>query len=585
MSTKDKWLQRNFKILVCICLIVACNKQQVEEPGNFIRTDPNVVYDNSLDHKLIAPGNILNYETGLPNDDNQYVGIVAPRSESVRASTEYARDGLWSLRSELNYGETTSVGIRAECNQHYYVPNEIKVPVVERGKRRFYGFSCLIDPTPGHYDYDRTSEVIMQQKDVGSNGVSGTAYFQLLTGDGNFKFWHQNKDGIRRRRTIAPYEKGIWYDFVLEILPSYNENGVLKLFYKKATDIEYTQVLDWEGSTLRSENTPLYTKWGMYKSTWASETASKKRVIYHDNIRYGESFVEADPALVPPLPVVLHDIAIGDNNQMLLNWDISDEADFLEYRIYRSESNDGAFELLSEGLKENSFVDTVPDIKKQYFYLITVVDKTALESSRSNIRSTGIVAATTIKLTDIKPVSTGFNNTGRNSKNSEIIGISNANGRIVTITPAEIPVIPDSNPELYNRPSESNYVVQVKHLEAAGYLDVKLNFELALTTSLSDGILVFKTKSWCVDRGNDGGENNEHRSFNADETIIFEIKNISVDKPDLNVEFIGFSEIGFTNNSKGAFDSQTGTATGYGSGSSAFHIESIGFDFIIKPFP
>jgi hypothetical protein len=106
---------------------------------------------------------VAGYETGLQNDGEGYIGVVEPRPESVTASQTYSRSGTWSFRSELNYVETTSVGLRAECNHRWLRTSAGgAVPMVQRGVRRFYGFSVLLDPTPGNYDYDSTSEVIMQ---------------------------------------------------------------------------------------------------------------------------------------------------------------------------------------------------------------------------------------------------------------------------------------------------------------------------------------------------------------------------------------------------------------------------------------
>ncbi|WP_198141258.1 heparin lyase I family protein [Verrucomicrobium spinosum] len=238
---------------------------------------------------------VTGYETGQQNDNDIYIGVVEPRPESVVASQNYARWGMWSLRSELNYGETTDVGIRAECNQRLLRSSAgSTIPMVQRGVRRFYGFSVLLDPQPGNYEYDSTSEVIMQQKHA-----NGGAVFQLLTDENWFKCWTQNHDGVRRRTNIMTFQRGIWYDFVFEHLPSYMGSGEIRLYCKKASESTYVKRLQWIGPTL-SMNKDGYWKWGMYKANWTNPTGSSKRVIYHDNIKVGATFAEADPSIMLP---------------------------------------------------------------------------------------------------------------------------------------------------------------------------------------------------------------------------------------------------------------------------------------------
>jgi regulation of enolase protein 1 (concanavalin A-like superfamily) len=238
---------------------------------------------------------VAGYETGLQNDGESYIGVVEPRPESVTASQNYARWGTWSLRSELNYGETTSVGLRAECNHRWLRTSTGGfVPMVQRGVRRFYGFSVLLDPQPGNYEYDSTSEVIMQQKHA-----DGDAVFQLLTDENWFKCWTENHDGVRRRTNLMTFQRGIWYDFVFEHLPSYMGTGEIRLYCKKATESTYVKRLEWIGPTLSMDKDG-YLKWGMYKANWVNATGSSKRVIYHDNVKVGTTFAEADPSIMLP---------------------------------------------------------------------------------------------------------------------------------------------------------------------------------------------------------------------------------------------------------------------------------------------
>ncbi|MCK4829125.1 heparin lyase I family protein, partial [bacterium] len=217
---------------------------------------------------LAAPANATlesntGYESGLENDGNPMIGVVEAYSDRIEASQNYARVGSWSLRTELRYGDETSVGCRAECNVRY-TGTPAEEPVVERGVNKFYGFALLLDPGEGNYDYDTNGDIIMQSKQTSSE-----PHFHLMTDEGKFKYVHQSITQPHTDGYFATYEKGIWYDFVLDHLPSYDSSGHLKLYYKKATDNTYAQVLDYSGATLLWDKGG-YSKWGIYKSTWAS---------------------------------------------------------------------------------------------------------------------------------------------------------------------------------------------------------------------------------------------------------------------------------------------------------------------------
>lgn len=66
-----------------------------------------------------------------------------------------------------------------------------------------------------------------------------------------------------------------------------------------------------------------------------------------------------------------------------VTWDGGDAKDFLAYRVYRSTSIDGSYEMLGDTIK-TSYVDSVEEDGKEYFYRISVVDKDKLESVNIN---------------------------------------------------------------------------------------------------------------------------------------------------------------------------------------------------------
>ncbi len=238
----------------------------------------------------------LGYETGLEDDGfnsihPDFITIREAESNRCEASTSYARSGNYSLRSELNYGDTTEVGIRTECANHYYNTNQTLYSL-NVDEVHYYGFSILLDPVPGNHDYDDTGEVLIQEKQGG-----GVAYFQLLSKRGKFSIiTNNNTDGNKIRTYLDPYELGVWYDFVLEVLPTTQSNGFINVYMKKAYETTYANVHSYSGSTLPDSTHNLYLKWGMYKATWTSPSLTTRRVVYHDNVRVGTTFADADPA-------------------------------------------------------------------------------------------------------------------------------------------------------------------------------------------------------------------------------------------------------------------------------------------------
>ncbi|MBI9021031.1 MAG: heparin lyase I family protein [Verrucomicrobia bacterium] len=229
------------------------------------------------------------YENGLEDNGNPEIGVVEPEPDRIEATSLRARAGGWSLRTELRYGDSTPVGIRAECNTRFAGTE----PIIERGVTKFYGFSVCLDPD---FEWDSNGDILFQVKQSDS-GPS----FHMMADEGKFKFHYANNENLEGVTSpyfeAAGYERGVWYDFVLELLPQYTGNGYFKFYYKKATDSEYTELIHYTGSTLLNDRDG-YIKWGVYKSTWENTpTDSTLRVVYHDNIAVATTFAEADPSV------------------------------------------------------------------------------------------------------------------------------------------------------------------------------------------------------------------------------------------------------------------------------------------------
>ena len=69
-----------------------------------------------------------------------------------------------------------------------------------------------------------------------------------------------------------------------------------------------------------------------------------------------------------------------------LTWDATKTVDFMHYNIYRSDSIEGSYDLITS-IKNSEFIDELEEDGKDYFYRVSVVDKDELES-KNDVKST-----------------------------------------------------------------------------------------------------------------------------------------------------------------------------------------------------
>jgi len=98
------------------------------------------------------------------------------------------------------------------------------------------------------------------------------------------------------------------------------------------------------------------------------------------------------------LPIEVAQITATTNlpKMIKINWQGANAKDFLLYRVYRSHTIDSGYEMVADTTK-NSYVDTIDEDGKEYFYRVSVFDKDKLESVNKNYSALG--------RTLVKPVS------------------------------------------------------------------------------------------------------------------------------------------------------------------------------------
>lgn len=92
--------------------------------------------------------------------------------------------------------------------------------------------------------------------------------------------------------------------------------------------------------------------------------------------------VHAKDTFAPKPPTGL--VAIGGDDFVSLNWDLSKDPDLDKYYVWRRDFEADVFILLTpEGIGENSYADSQVELNQRYAYAVSAIDKEGNESSKS----------------------------------------------------------------------------------------------------------------------------------------------------------------------------------------------------------
>lgn len=82
------------------------------------------------------------------------------------------------------------------------------------------------------------------------------------------------------------------------------------------------------------------------------------------------------------LPQEVKNIKATNNKpkKIVITWEKSNIKDFLKYNVYRSQEQEGGYELIAS-ISKNSYSDVINEDGMKYFYRVSTVDKDALESN------------------------------------------------------------------------------------------------------------------------------------------------------------------------------------------------------------
>lgn len=112
------------------------------------------------------------------------------------------------------------------------------------------------------------------------------------------------------------------------------------------------------------------------------------RVLTYDNIISKPS--QEVSVITKELPMEVMQIVASTDipKKIEVHWKSTQVSDFLTYRVYRSVSINGSYEMVAE-TKNSSYTDEIKEDGKEYFYRVSVVDRDKLESINSNFTALG----------------------------------------------------------------------------------------------------------------------------------------------------------------------------------------------------
>jgi len=112
------------------------------------------------------------------------------------------------------------------------------------------------------------------------------------------------------------------------------------------------------------------------------------RALTYDNLISKPS--KEVKVVTKPLPHSIENITATKKlpKKIEIKWDSSKVQDFKNYKVYRSESMNGSYEMIAEPM-DTVYVDNIEEDAKKYFYKVSVVDKDGLESKHDEESAQG----------------------------------------------------------------------------------------------------------------------------------------------------------------------------------------------------
>lgn len=242
-----------------------------------------------------------------------------PRSENATASWDselsfhqccddslnevsFARGGGTAFRSLLRYGDApVTNGTRAEVHTGGWEASHFS-----SGDHVYYGFSIYI---VGNWETDSQEEILFQWHTTPDEceDMKYPSAFLSVQPEGIWRLRVNSDDSpcttpdsmTRSGFDLAEVQPGSWHDFVFEFIWDHTDEGAVNVWHQTDKDLGWEPVLTTTGANTFND-TPSshgYLKWGIYKPAWnTGPTHVDERVVFHDNVSFGDSFDSVDPS-------------------------------------------------------------------------------------------------------------------------------------------------------------------------------------------------------------------------------------------------------------------------------------------------
>ena len=234
------------------------------------------------------------YETGNFNQAPSGGWTSFCCSHSAQIVTSPVRGGSKAARYELRYADPKHDSARSE---RIYKGNS-RIGKVG-GPDEWYGFSIYlppdyeIDDDPHRWKGLGKGEIVAQWHSTPDPGeISPSPPLALYTDLGKWKFTsvHSSNPILTSNNGTwvflweAPYQRGVWTDWVVHVKWSYQSNGFLEIWQNGK------KVVDYKGPNSYNDKGNNYFQWGIYKAHWNKGPSHvTRRIIYNDELRIGDS--------------------------------------------------------------------------------------------------------------------------------------------------------------------------------------------------------------------------------------------------------------------------------------------------------
>jgi hypothetical protein len=243
----------------------------------------------------MAEHSLAQQEFDIGFESSDIIGSVIMCSGNCPTiTTQYSREGTGALRSYLNR-KTSKISYRTEMTLPGGMDGEQKMTF---GRDYWIGFSTML---PRNWTHLRTGgEMLAQIHGSSSSGNGdGGVPFEIRPKNGDWRIITRGQNETNKTYTLnSVYEDvGRWVDWVIYYRPSYNSNGIIKVWKDGALVVNQTG-----RRTAFKSNIGPYWKMGLYlpwKNRNCCDGDPVDRVVYHDAFRVasgsGASYQDVAP--------------------------------------------------------------------------------------------------------------------------------------------------------------------------------------------------------------------------------------------------------------------------------------------------